>query len=120
MPSARRRSLEPALVDLSFWRPLPRYHPRVSDTWPPPGPRKRPPTLEHVRDLWTLHGIQSSVTAAIWRNDFGLELRVDLGGELMHTQLSRHGEQPLILRAERVKADLIEQGWFERPLTDVP
>jgi hypothetical protein len=33
----------------------------------------------------------------------------------MHTQLSRQGEQPLILRAERVKAELIEQGWFESP-----
>ena len=77
-------------------------------------------SLEHVRDLWTLHGIQSTCTAAIFKNDLGLELRVDLGGELLPAQLSRHGEQPLILRAERVKADLIEQGWFERPLTDVP
>ena len=65
--------------------------------------------------MFTLHGLQSNCTAAIYRNDFGLELRVELGGELMHTQLSRHGEQPLILRAERVKADLIEQGWFEPP-----
>jgi hypothetical protein len=45
--------------------------------------------LEHVRDLWTLHGIQSKVTAAIYRHDFGLKVRIDLTGELMHTQLSR-------------------------------
>jgi hypothetical protein len=48
-------------------------------------------------------------------NDFGLELRIELAGELMHSQLSRHGEHPLMLRAERVKADLLEQGWFEQP-----
>jgi hypothetical protein len=76
---------------------------------------RREPLLEHVRDLWTLHGIQSTCTAAIFKNDVGLELRVDLGGELMHTQLSRHGEQPLTLRAERVKAELLEQGWFQAP-----
>jgi hypothetical protein len=38
---------------------------------------KRTPLLEHVRDLWMLRGITSNVTAAIWRNDFGLELRVE-------------------------------------------
>ncbi len=46
----------------------------MSDTWPPPGPQKRPPTLEHVRDVWTLHGVQATCTVAIWRNDFGLAL----------------------------------------------
>ena len=64
----------------SFRRP--RYDPRVSETRPPPGLRKRPPTLEHVRDLWTLHSSQSNCTAAIWRNDFGLELRVKHGGRV--------------------------------------
>jgi hypothetical protein len=37
------------------------------------------------------------IPASIYRNVFGLELRIDLAGELMHTQLSRRGEQPLIL-----------------------
>lgn len=87
----------------------------VSDPWTRPEPVIPPDPLEHVRDLWTLHGIQSTVTASIYRNVFGLELRIDLAGELMHSQLSRHGEQPLILRADRVKAELIEQGWFEQP-----
>ena len=54
-----------------------RYDPHVSDAWPPPGPQKREPLLEHVRDLWTLRLIESNCTAAIWRNDFGLELRVE-------------------------------------------
>jgi hypothetical protein len=88
----------------------------VSNPWIPPERIPPPePLLEHVRDLWTLHGIQSKVTAAIYRNDFGLELRIDLAGELMQSQLSRFGEQPLILRADRVKAELIEQGWFANP-----
>ena len=89
------------------------YDPRVSDTWPPPGPQKREPLLEHVRDPWTLHGVQSHVTAAIWQNDFGLELRVEHGGELVESRLSRVGEAPLLLIAEELKANLMEQGWFE-------
>jgi len=83
--------------------------------WPPPGPRPRLPTYEHVRDLWTLHGIQSTVTAAIWRNDFGLELRVDHGGELVESRLSRFGEEPLLLIAEQLKADLVAHEWSEGP-----
>ena len=73
----------------------------MSDAWPPPGPQKRSPLLEHVRDVWTLRGIQSNVTAAIWRNDFGLELRVEHAGELVESRLSRVGEAPLLLIADR-------------------
>jgi len=29
--------------------------------------QKRQPLLEHVRDLWTLHGIQGACTASIWQ-----------------------------------------------------
>ena len=85
------------------------------DTWPPPGPQKRPPLLELVHDLWRLHGIQSNVTAAIWRNDFGLELRVEHGGELVESRLSRVGEAPLLLIADEMKTNLIAQGWTEAP-----
>jgi hypothetical protein len=80
----------------------------VSDTWPPPGPQRREPLLEHVRDVWTLHGLQSNCTAAIYRNDFGLELRVEHGGELVESRLSRVGEEPLLVIAEEVKANLME------------
>jgi hypothetical protein len=55
------------------------------------------------------------VTAAIWRNDFGLELRVENNGELIESRLSRYGEAPLLLIADELKASLIEQGWFEVP-----
>jgi hypothetical protein len=77
----------------------------VSDTWPPPGPEKRSPTLEHVRDLWILHGIQSTCTAAIWRNDFGLELRVEHSGELIESRLSRYGEAPLVPIADQLEGE---------------
>ena len=66
--------------------------------------QKRPPTLGHVRDLWTLHWMQSNCTAAIWRNDFGLELRVLHGDELIESRLSRYGEVPLLLTAEEGRA----------------
>jgi hypothetical protein len=59
--------------------------------------------------------MQSICTAAIWRNDFGLELRVLHGDELIELRLSRFGEAPLLLIAEEVKANLIEQGWLETP-----
>jgi hypothetical protein len=77
---------------ISFSRQRRHGNPRVAiDTWPPPGLQQHEPVLEHVRDLWTLHGIQSNVTAAIWRNDFGLELRIEHGGELVESRLSRVG-----------------------------
>ena len=55
------------------------------------------------------------MTAAIWRNDFGLELRVEHGGELIESRLSRLGEAPLLQIADELKANLIEQGWFDQP-----
>ena len=76
---------------------------RVSDTWPPPGPRKRPPTLEHVRDVWTLRYVETNCTAAIWRNNFRLELRVEHGGKLIESRLLRYGDQTeAIERLQRV------------------
>jgi len=59
--------------------------------------------------------MQSNCTAAIWRNDFGLELRVLHGDELVESRLSRVGEAPLLLIADQLKANLMEQGWFEPP-----
>jgi hypothetical protein len=103
---AVRRKADGACVRRAF---------RLSETWPPPCLQPRPPTLEHVRTLWTLHGIQSNCTAAIWRNDFSLELRVEHGGELIESRLSRLGEAPLLLIADQLKANLIAQGWFEVP-----
>ena len=58
------------------------------------------------------------MTAAIWRNDFGLELRIDHGGELMESRLSRFGEELLLLVADQLKTELLGQGWSERPPHD--
>jgi hypothetical protein len=77
------------------------------------GPQKHEPLLEHIRDVWTLRYIETNCTAAIWRNDFGLELRVEHGGELIESRLSRYGEEPLLLIADQIKANLIAQGWFD-------
>jgi hypothetical protein len=52
---------------------------------------------------------------AIWRNDFGLELGVEHGDELIESHLSRIGEAPLLLVADELKANLIEQGWCKSP-----
>jgi len=87
---------------------------RVSDSDRPDHKSARPRSST-TRDVWTLHGIQSTCTAAIWRNDFGLELRVEHGGELIESRLSRYGEAPLLLIAEEVKANLIERVWTEQP-----
>ena len=85
----------------------------MSESWPAPGPQRREPTLEHVRDVWTLRYVETNSTAAIWRNDIGLELRVEHGGELIESRLSRYGIEPLLLIADQIKANLIAQGWFD-------
>jgi hypothetical protein len=71
--------------------------------------------IEPVRDLWTLNGVQGVCTASIWRNDFGLELRVENNGERVESRLSRVGEAPLLLIADEMKTNLIAQGWTEAP-----
>ena len=38
----------------------------------------------------------ATVTAAIYRNDFGLELRIDLAAELIHTQEQHHVADPTL------------------------
>ena len=86
---------------------------RVSNTSPSPGPPKRAPLLERVRDVWTLRYIEVNCTAAIWRNDSGLELRVEHGGELIVSRLSRYGIEPLLLIANHIKANLVAHGWFD-------
>jgi len=66
-----------------------------------------------VCDLWTLHSVQATRTAAIWRNDFGLELRVEHGGELIESRLSRFGESAAAPHRPPTEANLMEDGWFE-------
>ena len=86
------------------------------DTWPPPGPAKREPLLEHVRNVWTLRYVETNCTASIWRNDFGLELRVEHGGELIESRLSRFGEEPLLLIADQISLIPGRRPWIATAL----
>ena len=65
--------------------------------------------LEHIRDVWTLRYIETNCTAAIWRNDFGLELRVHHGDELIESRLSRYGIEPLLLIADQIRTNLMDR-----------
>ena len=65
--------------------------------------------------MWTLRYIETNCTASIWRNDFGPELRVEHGGELIESRLSRYGIEPLLPIADQLRANLIAQGWTEPP-----
>jgi hypothetical protein len=80
-------------------------------------PTPRPPRLEHVRDLWQMHRPhrpQAILTAAIFQTDTGLELRIGFSlTNLIHSQLSRTGDDALLERAEDLRQVLIEQGWIE-------
>jgi hypothetical protein len=69
------------------------------------GSPKGGPPFENVRDVWTLRYIQTNCTAAIWRNEFGLELRVGHGGELIESRLSRFGEARLLLIIKESRAN---------------
>jgi hypothetical protein len=93
-----------------------RYDPPVTEQWTPfSGQTPSEPFLEHVRDLWTLQGIMSTCTAAIWRNNFGLELRIEHGRRADRIAVVTRREAPLLLIPNELKANLIEQGWFEPP-----
>jgi hypothetical protein len=59
-----------------------RYDPRVIDTWPPPGPKKCEPTLEHLTIFWTLRGATGrDLTCSAYRVETGLELRAEYGAD---------------------------------------
>ena len=52
--------------------------------------------------------------AAIFQTDTGLELRVGFSEiNLIHSELSRSGDAPLLARAADLRQVLIAQGWIE-------
>src|SRR5262249_44619591 len=93
---------------------------RMSNTWPPPGPQKLEPRLEHIRDVWVLHGIESNCVAGLYQTTFGIELRIHQNNELIESRLSQYGEEPLLLIAEQAKQNLLKLGWTELPLNAAP
>ena len=77
----------------------------------------RPPRLEHVRDLWQMHRPQrpqAVLAAAIFQTDTGRELRVGFTiDNLIHSELSRRGDERLDARAEDLRISLLESGWVQ-------
>jgi pimeloyl-ACP methyl ester carboxylesterase len=72
-----------------------------------------------VRDLWTLYWMQSDCTAAIWRNDFGLELRVLHGYELIlnregsHAAVGQASAEDKFFTSDGVRLRYVERGQGE-------
>lgn len=54
------------------------------------------------------------MTAAIWRNDVGLELRVENNGECYRVAVIA-SRRALDADRRSIKANLIEKGWTEPP-----
>jgi hypothetical protein len=74
------------------------------------------PLVDHLRDLWSLHGIESNCVAGLYATTFGVELRIHQNNELVESRLSRYREEPLLLIAEEAKQNLLKVGWTELPL----
>jgi hypothetical protein len=76
-----------------------------------PGPQA--PRL--IRTLWVMtRQPNKSITAGIYDNPYGRELRVYYGQDennVVSTSLSRTGEAPLEQEAATIRAVLEEQGW---------
>ena len=57
---------------------------------------------------------EAILTAAIYETDIGMELRIGFSlTNLIHSELSRKGDAPLLARAADLHQVLIEQGWIE-------
>jgi len=85
-----------------------------STDWLPKGPPVRESKIRLVRELWRMKGTDiHAVVASLYQVDTGLELRIVSGGDIVETQLSRTGEQPLLERAARLKQELVAGGWTE-------
>ena len=60
------------------------------------------------------HRPQAILTAAIFQADTGLELRIGFSDtNLIHSELSRKSDAPLLARAEDLRVVLLGQGWVE-------
>ena len=57
---------------------------------------------------------EAILTAAIYETDIGMELRIGFSlTNLIHSELSRKGDAPLLARAEDLRLVLLGQGWNE-------
>jgi hypothetical protein len=82
----------------------------------PVGKRPDPPAPRLMRHLWTVRKSEPdrSITAGVYRNPYGRELRIHWGerpDNLLDSLLSRTDDAPLEFRANELRAVLLEQGW---------
>jgi len=62
---------------------------------------------------------EAVLTAAIYQTDTGRELRIGFSlTNLIHSELSRTGDAPLLARAADLRQVFIEQGWIELHTTN--
>jgi hypothetical protein len=91
----------------------------VIDTWPPPGPKKYEPTLDHLATFWTLRGPTGrDLTWSAYRVATGLELRAEHGPEDIvstSTKLCRDddADEQIAAMADAWRLTLIEKGFRE-------
>ena len=65
------------------------------------------------------HKPQAVLTAAISETDTGLELRIGFSEtNLIHSELSRKGDAPLLARAADLRVSLLESRWIELRASD--
>jgi hypothetical protein len=77
--------------------------------------RQEPPTLQLIRTLWVVtRPPNRSITAGIYENPCGHELRVYYGQDennVVSTSLSRASDEPLEHEASEIRAVLESKGW---------
>ena len=81
-----------------------------------PGARLDPPAPKLIRTLWVMTRPRNkSVTAGIYENPYGHELRVYYGQDennIVSTELSRTDDAPLERQANVIREVLMSQGWM--------
>lgn len=82
-----------------------------------PRPRPEPAAPRLIRTLWVMtRPPNRSVTAGIYENVYGRELRTYYGQDennVVDSLLSRTGDAPLEQRAGELRAVLVSQGWVD-------
>ena len=70
---------------------------------------------QQLSPAWTLRKGSKAAKCAVWSHQFGWELRLIAGPELVQSQVCR-SETELIETQEQWKAAMLEKGWQEQHL----
>ena len=68
---------------------------------------------QQLSPAWTLRKGSKAAKCAVWSHQFGWELRLIAGPELVQSQVCR-SETELIETQEQWKAAILEKGWQEQ------